>query len=72
MTGDEVADDEEILRERLITLQQEHRDLDHAIRALEGAPIADALRIKRLKKQKLMLKDKISHLEDKLTPDIIA
>lgn len=66
------SEDEDVLRESLIGLQEEHRDLDQAIKALEGAPMVDALQIRRLKKKKLFLKERISHLEDKLTPDIIA
>ena len=53
-------------------LRQEHRDLDDAIRALEETGTADMLTVKRLKKQKLALKDKITILEDRVTPDIIA
>jgi hypothetical protein len=67
-----MIDDEEDLRHTLAGLRQEHRDLDVAIAALEGAPPRDALQIKRLKKRKLVLKDRIAELEDKLTPDIIA
>ena len=73
VTGlDGTGEDEEAIPQSLIRLQQEHRDLDHAIHALETAPVVDALQIRRLKKKKLTLKDRISHLEDKLTPDIIA
>ncbi|PCJ75145.1 MAG: hypothetical protein COA53_07475 [Rhodobacteraceae bacterium] len=62
----------EILRVRLAILQREHRDLDDAIHALTEARTADPLTLRRLKKQKLALKDKISLIEDELTPDIIA
>lgn len=62
----------EVLRIQLGVLRQEHRDLDDAIRALEVVGTADMLTIKRLKKQKLALKDKIAVLEDRTTPDIIA
>jgi len=62
----------EVLRMQLGVLRQEHRDLDDAIRALEDTGRADMLTIKRLKKQKLALKDKIAVLEDRVTPDIIA
>ncbi len=62
----------EVLRVRLAVLQREHRDLDQAIRALEETGTADRFTVKRLKKQKLALKDKISAIEDELTPDIIA
>ncbi len=62
----------DVLRIQLGVLQQEHRDLDDAIRALEATGTADMLTVKRLKKQKLALKDKIARLEDRITPDIIA
>ena len=62
---------EEVLRVELETFRQEHRDLDEAIRALEETG-GDVLTIKRLKKQKLILKDKIAAIEDRITPDIIA
>ena len=60
------------LNNLLITLRQEHRDLDSAISALAGAAPADQLQIQRLKKKKLALKDRIISIEDQLTPDIIA
>lgn len=63
---------EELLRFKLETLRREHRDLDEAIQALEANPATDAFTLKRLKKQKLRLKDEITVLEDKVTPDIIA
>lgn len=62
---------EEMLRIRLGVLRQEHRDLDDAIHALHDAT-RDALTLRRLKKQKLALKDMIVKLEDQLIPDIIA
>jgi len=63
---------EEVLRVKLEVLRREHRDLDQAILALEEAGRADPLALRRLKKQKLMLKDRITQIEDELTPDIIA
>lgn len=65
-------DDEETLRESLARLRQEHRDLDARITALETLRPGDALDLKRLKKRKLCLKDRIAEIEDRLTPDIIA
>jgi hypothetical protein len=56
----------------LSRLKQEHRDLDAAIDALETNVAGDQLQIQRLKKRKLVLKDRISFVEDQLTPDIIA
>ena len=60
------------LRELLVRLRAEHRQLDEQIGALEAAPLADQLLITRLKKAKLKLKDQINTVEDRLTPDIIA
>lgn len=63
---------EDVLRMRLEVLRQDHRDLDVAIRALDEAVVPDILVIRRLKRQKLHLKDRIARIEDELTPDIIA
>ena len=60
------------LREQLARLQQEHRDLDAAIAALAMSPGSDLIQVQRLKKRKLVLRDKIRRIEDQLTPDIIA
>ena len=62
----------EVLRIELEVLRREHRDLDDAIHALEEQGRVDQLTLRRLKKQKLSLKDKMSRIEDDLTPDIIA
>ena len=53
-------------------MRQEHRDLDAAIEALQNIGAIDQLQLQRLKKRKLVLRDKLSHLEDQVTPDIIA
>ncbi|CUH99902.1 YdcH family protein [Leisingera aquaemixtae] len=63
---------DEVLRVELEVFRRQHRDLDEAISALEERGTADQLTIRRLKKQKLILKDKIALIEDRLTPDIIA
>ena len=60
------------LRHKLAQLRQEHRDLDEAIIALEASTERDQLRLTRLKKRKLSLKDEIARIEDQLLPDIIA
>jgi hypothetical protein len=64
--------DERELREQLARLRAEHRDLDAQIVAQEVSLLADQLQIKRLKKRKLALKDRITAIEDQLLPDIIA
>jgi hypothetical protein len=63
---------EEMLRIKLEVLRREHRDLDEAIHALEQTGRPDQLTLRRLKKQKLALKDQIVKVEDMLIPDIIA
>jgi hypothetical protein len=64
--------DDKNVRSQLAQLRLEHRDLDEAILALEAAAQRDQLRLTRLKKRKLGLKDEIARLEDRLLPDIIA
>jgi len=63
---------EEVLRVELAEFRRQHRDLDEAITALEEKGTGDRFTIKRLKQQKLRLKDRITWIEDRLTPDIIA
>jgi hypothetical protein len=65
-------DEERELRSQLARLLQEHRDLDAAIEALQASPGKDLLQVQRLKKRKLHLRDRITFIEDELTPDIIA
>ncbi|MFO1117798.1 MAG: DUF465 domain-containing protein [Beijerinckiaceae bacterium] len=60
------------LEAELERLRQEHRDLDAAIEALGAVGAGDQLQIQRLKKRKLALRDRLSFVEDQLTPDIIA
>jgi len=63
---------EDMLLIRLEVLRREHRDLDEAVHELEIAGRLDQLTLRRLKKQKLALKDRIIRIEDQLIPDIIA
>jgi len=63
---------DDVLRVELEQFRRQHRDLDEAIGALEEKGALDPLTIKRLKQQKLRLKDRIAYIEDRLTPDIIA
>ena len=53
-------------------LREAHRDFDAAIAALESVGSGDRLQLQRLKKRKLALRDRLSFLEDQVTPDIIA
>ena len=65
-------EEREDLRRALADLETRHRDLDDAIaRIAETAPF-DQIRVQRLKKRKLMLKDEIARLRSVLLPDIIA
>ncbi len=69
--NDLAANDDAILI-RIAELRQQHKDLDDAVHALALGTNPDQLQIARLKRQKLILRDKIAELEDRLTPDIIA
>lgn len=64
--------DEGALRRRLQELEREHRALDEEVRALTMCGVVDQLKVMRLKRQKLQLKDEIFRIEDLLHPDIIA
>ena len=71
--GRRLSEEEEVaLRRELAELDQEHRDLDVAIVALSQTAYPDNIRIQRMKKRKLALKDRITALNDRLLPDIIA
>ena len=52
-------------------LKQEHADFDAAINAMIAMD-CDPLQIQRMKKKKLRLKDRLTALEDRIIPDIIA
>jgi len=60
------------LRSKLRELSLEHRDLDDVIGRLSQDPIVDQLRLRRLKKRKLMLKDQIAKLQSLLIPNLDA
>ena len=60
------------LIQKLKEYEQEHRDLDQILIQLQDKHTVDFLQIQRLKKRKLVLKDKIIYLKNKLEPDIIA
>lgn len=66
------AEEEDEIRRVLAELRQEHRDLDEAIAAMLDSGRIDTIRIQRMKKRKLALRDRMAALEDQLLPDIIA
>lgn len=72
MTDDKI--DTELFKEfaRLRELRISHRDLDYLIDRLSSDPLVDQLRIRRLKKRRLLLKDMIAQLESELIPDLDA
>ena len=65
-------EDTEKLIELLKNFEQEHRDLDEILIQLQEKNTVDFLQIKRLKKRKLILKDKIIDIKNRIEPDIIA
>jgi|TARA_R110002124_G_scaffold64985_2_gene177825 hypothetical protein len=65
-------EEEAILREKLVELKHEHKDLDDIIDRLAAAQPVDFLQLTRMKKRKLTLKDIIQRIESDLLPDIIA
>lgn len=70
-TDIEVSSDEE-MEEILSNLKLEHRRIDTEIKALQEIGATDMLKISRMKKIKLSLKDQITFIENQITPDIIA
>jgi len=67
-----LMDDTEALKERLEQLKEEHRDLDDVISRLVDDGAFNQIKVQRLKKRKLALKDQIAQVENRLLPDIIA
>jgi hypothetical protein len=72
MDANDTTDTSEALQARLIELRIEHRDLDEAINRMTLTPPEDQLLLRRLKKRKLLIKDRISALERQLDPDEYA
>lgn len=62
----------EQVRQRIIELEVEHRDLDMVINTLTTDPTHDELQLRRLKKRKLQLKDHITLLKMQMMPDVPA
>ncbi len=70
---EELSPEDRLALEREVErLREEHRDLDAAITALIQLGTPDQLQLQRLKKRKLILRDRIAFLDDQTTPDIIA
>lgn len=67
-----MSEDEDRLNKRLEELRTEHRDLDEVIARLSEQMPFDQIKLQRLKKRKLVLKDQIARVESELLPDIIA
>ena len=65
-------EEELLLEKRLDSLKIQHKELDAAIDLLSREDYMDELRIRRLKKEKLALRDKILQIEDELYPDNVA
>ena len=73
MSGiDQFLDERTVIQAEIERLKLQHKMLEADILAQEGAPKPDHLLLQRHKRQKLVIKDRLSYLEDKLTPDIIA
>ena len=65
-------DNQDQIVDQLHELETEHRDLDDVIERLGDDKPFDQLKLQRLKKRKLALKDEISKLRSRILPDIIA
>ncbi|MBO6764205.1 YdcH family protein [Maricaulis sp.] len=70
MDGD--SQEQQALLEQLTALREQHDELNREVDMLSDNGVVDQLKIARLKKEKLRLKDEIARLEDQITPDIIA
>lgn len=65
-------DNQEVLRNQLEKLNEEHRELDLMIEGMLGESIVNQIAVQRMKKRKLLLKDQMLKVKSKLLPDIIA
>jgi len=70
------ANDEDLSQDEMLslleTLKREHTRINKEVDALHENGVMDMLKLKRMKKTKLSIKDQISYLENMLTPDILA
>ena len=69
---DDTAEKQAKLRKKLEQLTMEHNDLDSVIGEMIANPLTDMVRLQRLKKRKLSVKDEIRDIQRRLLPDIIA
>jgi len=69
---DGVSPDQQVLLDQLAELRRQHEALNAEVDALTENGVVDQLKVARLKKEKLRLKDEIARIEDQITPDIIA
>lgn len=70
MDGD--SQEQQALLDRLGALREQHEALNQEVDLLTENGVVDQLKLARLKKEKLRLKDEIARIEDQITPDIIA
>ena len=68
----DIKDQQEALKVKLEALTLEHRDLDDVIGMISTSPAIDLIKLQRLKKRKLSIKDEIRYIQSRLLPDIIA
>ena len=64
--------DQTILKDKLNELINQHSELDDAIDRINKKIPFDQVKLQRLKKRKLVLKDEIKKLNSRILPDIIA
>jgi hypothetical protein len=72
VTDQDGTDDQQMIINKLRQLESEHRDLDDVIERLADDKPFDQLKLQRLKKRKLILKDEMTLLRSRILPDIIA
>lgn len=72
MKDQDGTDDQQMIINKLRQLESEHRDLDDVIERLADDKPFDQLKLQRLKKRKLILKDEMTLLRSRILPDIIA
>ncbi len=72
LTDQDSTDDQQTIIKKLRQLESEHRDLDDVIERLADDKPFDQLKLQRLKKRKLILKDEMTLLRSRILPDIIA